>query len=103
MKQGKIIFEPSDFRGSGQMVVRNSAPLGNDNISFLASVSYKVGYTYTKEFSVCAISLSDGMITGFGSGEQLCEHLNNDSWGYRPMTKQEIRDVMEYCGNRFNE
>ena len=101
--KSKFVFESSDFEGSGQMVVRQSSPLGTTNISFMASVSYKIGWKSQPHSPNTAlkISLTDGMCREFESLEKLCENLNNDECGYRPMTVEEIRAVMGYVGNRF--
>lgn len=99
----KFIFELSDFEGGGQMVVRQTASRDCQDVSFLASVSYKVGWASAGAGKNLAIlvSLTDGMCCRFASLDLLVKHLNKDAAGYRPMTKTEITQVMSYVGNRF--
>lgn len=103
--KSKFIFEPSDFKGRGQMVVRQSCPVGSKDFGFMASVSYKIGYNVSvrdqKSYPVMMISLTDGMSLQYETIEELCESLNEDDCGYRPMTKDEISSAMEHVGNRF--
>ena len=95
-------FEPEDFKGSGQMVIRNSCPVGSTDLSFAASVAYKVGWTTGKgPQKVTLISLADGMVCEFKNADDLCDHLNTDSHGFRPMTDDEIKNILGYQGNRF--
>jgi hypothetical protein len=98
----KCIFEPSDFEGSGQMVVRNSSPPGSADIAFLASVAYKIGWiTQSGPNKIARVSLTDGMIITYESEIALCAMLNDDPCGFRPMTQKEIHAVTSYVGNRF--
>ena len=96
----RIEFAPVDLQGSGQMVIRRSYT-GKDK-AFGVTVAYKVGYL--PEFTpskVLLISLADGMATLFPSKEALCNYLNTDGHGFRPMTATEIRDILGKQGNRF--
>lgn len=100
----RTIFEPSDFEGCGQLVVRNSSLADSMDLSYKASVSYKIGWIFEPngETHYFLISLTDGMLIKCGpSLENLCTYLNNDSIGYRPLSKQELMDVTQYLGNRF--
>lgn len=96
------VFEPSDFAGSGQMIIRNSYKIGNSNTGFGASVAYKIGYIVGVERNKrCKISLSDGLVMVYDSTEDLCNALNNDQYGFRPMTQNEISTILGEQGNRF--
>lgn len=99
----RTIFEPSDFEACGQMIVRNSSTPDSDDISFRCSVSYKIGWIINAEKgnSVCMISLTDGMIANLGTVEKLCDRLNNDHFGFRPLTVTEMAEMVQYLGNRF--
>jgi len=95
-------FEPQDFDGSGQMIIRDSAEPGCANHTFMATVSYKIGYQHhVGPNTVFMVSMADGMCRAFPSTESMCESLNEDPVGYRPMTSQEIAQVMGDQGNRF--
>ena len=89
----KHIFEPPDFEGSGQMIVRN-------NYTNILNVCYKIGYM-AADNSVALIAMSDGMVNTFKNHEELCERLNSDVLGYHPLTEAEIAAVMTQIGNRF--
>ena len=97
----KHIFERRDFLGSGQLLVRNSHKSGSDNADFLTTVAYQIGYVVGDvERRNTMTSLSDGCVIRF-SMDELLDHLNNDEEGYRPATKDELRQIVEYQGNRF--
>lgn len=96
----KRIFEEGDFAGGGQMIVRNSSPVGSKNIGFMASVAYKIGYDIaTRERK--KIALTDGMASTYSSEQELCDALNLDDHGYRPMTRKECIAVAKEVGNRW--
>lgn len=99
----RTIFKPSDFESCGQLIVRESSTPHSDDIGFMSSVSYKIGWIMhgDKPNSTCMISLTDGMIIDVGTVEKLCENLNNDQFGYRPLTVSEMKQITEYLGNRF--
>ena len=95
-------FEPLDFEGGGQMVIRNSSPPESKDLIFAASVAYKIGWLAGRdEPNYCLISLTDGMIISGLTVDGLCEGLNTDECGFRPMTKEEIAAILSKVGNRF--
>lgn len=94
-------FEPMDFDGCGQMVIRETAGVDCKDAGFMATVSYKIGYMHTSGPNrLFMISLADGMLMEFATELALCLHLNKDP-GYRPMTDDEITKVMLSQRNRF--
>jgi len=102
----KIVFEPGDFDGSGQMIIRNSYTHGSSDFVFASTVAYKIGYCVfqiNKKLGpvVLMISLADGGTCVYDTEDDLCKMLNGDSYGYRPMTEKEISDILGYQGNRF--
>ena len=101
----KYIFEPNDFEGSGQYVIRQSSTVKCKDISFASSVAYKVGYIHKhRDEPKCTllISLTDGMAVAYADNQTLCNHLNNDPEGYRPMTDEEVSTIIDYIGCRFS-
>lgn len=105
--KNRIVFEPGDFDGSGQMIIRNSFPVGNDDLLFASTVAYKIGYSVFKLNKklmpvVLMISLADGGTCVYDTRDDLCKRLNEDSYGYRPMTKEEISAILGNQGNRFS-
>jgi len=95
-----VYFEPSDFINGGQMIIRQSSTPGSKDVGFAASVAYKIGWT-SRGNTIMMISLSDGMCIDIPSIEKLCESLNTDAEGYRPMTLEEIHAIATFNGNRF--
>jgi hypothetical protein len=101
-------FEPADFSGCGQIILRTSDP--TENLDFSITLAYKVGYLHTKEVGkqdeimgnvYCLISLADGQISPYGTLGQLCVHLNNDEKGYRPASLAEVEAIVGGHGSRF--
>ena len=102
----KCTFTPEDFNGSGQLIIRDSSPTGSKDYGFAITVCYKIGYIpsqakHHKHGSM--ISMADGMVNHYETLEELCEHLNSDTHGYRPMTKTEIINIIGGHGSRFPE
>ena len=99
----KFYFSPSDFEARGQMIISESVLTGSNNFGSMSNLVYKVGYIQSIHSKLTAlISLSDGMIIEYESIDKLCDFLNNDTKGFRPMTIEEIHNVMDYTGNRFD-
>lgn len=100
----RVIFEPRDFYGCGQIIVRESFPRDCTDYSQAITLAYKIGFMSDEEKNsrIVMISLADGLVLKCGSVEQLCERLNNDSEGYRPMSDVEISGMMLSIGNRFS-
>ena len=100
-------FEPEDFKGRGQIVIRNSCtPFNPEDPAkfaemFASTVAYKVGYTVSTPNGVCLISLADGMVRMFLTIETLCHYLNEDTCGFRPAIVEEIVAIDQSQGNRF--
>ena len=99
----KYIFEPSDFDGRGQRIIRNSASASTSGAS-KSTVAYMVGFIRNDELDgPVMISMADGMVIFYQSLVALCDHLNNDQHGYRPMTDADPADVSAAVGNRFKK
>jgi len=88
------IFEPSDFKGAGQTLIR-----GDSNSVTLA---YKIGYIPEDRPKTCLISLTDGMVRTYADDAALCEYLNSDDIGFSPMDAAKLGAMMEKQGNRFD-
>jgi hypothetical protein len=96
----KYEFEEKDFSGRGQLIVRQSAKKGEISPTLV----YKVGYGYPKVSEgqkPCLISMADGLVNFFSDMGALLHELNNDPFGYRPLTTEEIVQVFSEQGNRF--
>lgn len=99
--QVRYKFFPEDFKGGGQMIIRNSSPIGSTDFGFAISVAYKIGFVGFSSKSTVMISLADGMVSKSMTIKELCDHLNDDEWGYRPMTIVEIENILGKQGNGF--
>lgn len=101
--KSKFTFSPADFKAGGQMIIRQSSPVGNASGASMTCVAYKVGWRTPLEGpnKALLISLQDGMCIEYEDMEALCGVLNKDESGFRPMSGREIKAVMEYVGNRF--
>jgi len=102
----KVIFSPEDFKGAGQLIIRDSFPVGCTDYSFGITVAYKIGFIIHPKkkggIKYLIISLSDGMALEYASLEDLCKKLNSDSYGYRPMTRHEIDKIIVSRGSGFS-
>ncbi len=97
----RTIFEPKDFEGCGQVIVRDN--FGQDDFGQALTMAYKIGYVTSEDRNsrIAMISLADGAIIKCGSIEKLCERLNEDEFGYRPVTTEELCNMVMFQGNRF--
>lgn len=97
----KILFEEKDFDGAGQMIIRNSFKPGSTDYAFGITVAYKMGWLIGNPTHVLLISLADGTCKPFKSINDLCKYLNEDEFGFRPMSKEEIHSILVTHGSRF--
>lgn len=96
----KCEFEEKDFKGRGQLIVRQDAK--PNDIS--PTLVYKIGYGYPERHKgqkPCLISMADGLVNFYSDIGALLHELNNDPFGYRPLTDKEIVQVFSKQGNRF--
>lgn len=92
----KPIWKESDIEG-GAYVIRNSSPDHSENTSFASSVTYMVvRITGTKQWGLS--SVNDGLIHGMHESKQaLVDHLNDDRYGYRQLSGQDLMTVLKYA------
>jgi hypothetical protein len=93
----KHFFEPKDFYAMGQTITRKSEKLS-------ITLVYKIGYKYgdvDKPAQAVLIAMSDGLCEVFDNTETLCDRLNKDELGFRPITTEELVHLMKEQGNRF--
>lgn len=106
----KNIWRPENIV-AGLLIIRESSskhptkPSGVAvpvDLGFARTVTYKIGWTHSKEEPYGLISvLTDGMYIPIGTKEQMCEHFNNDEYGYRPLTKEEMFKMLESSDQGF--
>ena len=58
---------------------------------------------YETDKQYCLISLlTDGYVSPVAYTKQgLCDHLNNDDFGYRPLTKEELHKMIDSLQQGF--
>ena len=98
---GRQSFEPEDFKGSGQYLLRSGAePLKNPEYS--STVLWKIGFLSDR--TICFVSATDGFAHKYAAtAEELCRKLNDDERGYRKPTDRELIYLLTYIGSRnFN-
>lgn len=96
----KYIFDPDDFQGRGQRVIRASVSASASPFS-KANRTYMVSYNPACPEKVFLTAMTDGLMLGFSGVSALCEYLNNDAEGWRPATQEELQEGVRAIGNRF--
>lgn len=100
----RYIFEPKDFAGNGQFVIRQSADSPNAQPGFKSSVFYKVGYANSSTLNIMVttlVSMTDGRTQFFDGKQELCKYLNDDIEGFRPASPDELAELILEIGHRF--
>lgn len=79
---------------AGMYVIKNSSPIGTTDLGFARTVTYKIGWNCKgdKSFGMIAC-LTDGMFFSIGDKYAMVDHLNDDEFGYRPLTKPEYLEM----------
>ncbi len=92
----KFIWEPDDIK-AGRYYYRNDKGHGAD-IGYLASVTHKIGWTFTNELDDpaknVAISITDGMVTPPKTREEFAVMLNEG--GYVPLHTDRLIEIIAY-------
>jgi len=89
-------WEEKDL-GNGRWITRQSSSPNSNNISFMCSVTYKLGFMITPRGNkYYKISVCDGMVIAYDSKEALINALNEDREGYRPTLPIEYSRMSEY-------
>lgn len=92
----KYIFEEKDIQ-AGLYVIRQSSPKGSKDLMFASTVCYKVAYTNNnteKPYGLCNFT-TDGWYYPIGDKKAICDHLNNDRDGFRPLQKEELIEILQ--------
>lgn len=91
----RYVWEQLDIR-LGRYIVRQSSPKGSENVSFMCSVMYKIGFLAAHRNNRCLISITDGMVLSHADAKSLADHLNRDVHGFRPTTQKEVVSAIKY-------
>lgn len=115
------IWSEKDIRG-GMYVTRESATPGSDNHGFLMSVTFQIGYNLqlfyelnnplqkTGKYTLNSVAdgwscgnvelLKEDLKTGY-SKEALARHFNEDMYGYRNTTREEMHKIIDHTTKNF--
>ena len=104
----KNIWKESDLI-SGLYIVRESSPKGSTDLGFKRTVCFKLGFCsqietglYGDKGSWGYISfLTDGWYCHLGSKEAVLKVLNEDEYGFRPLTKEEYIELINSTNQGF--
>ena len=92
----KYVWEVDDIE-PGQIVTRLTSPPNSDNLSFMASVSYKIcWHGHGDKQKWAKVAVTDGMIFMYESKKRLIDALNTDDHGYRPILIDDYIRMMSY-------
>ena len=92
--KNKIIWSANDIeKQHGILIIRESSPLGSTDIKFARTVTYKIGFSnqVSEKTRYGKISIfTDGWFCPIANtAQEFADYLNNDEYGYRPLTKNE--------------
>lgn len=98
----KNIWKTEDIT-AGLYIIRESSPKNSPHIGFARTVTFKIGFSRTNEEKPYGkIScMCDGWYCPIGTKEQVAEYLNNDEYGYRPLTKEEFIKMINSSDQGF--
>jgi len=98
----KTIFTKNEI-SVGMFIIKNSAKKTLKDLSFATTVTFKIGFSNTDKFKygMCNI-LTDGWYCGLANTlDELCEYLNKDEDGFRPLTKDEFTLMLNSTNQGF--
>lgn len=99
----KTIFDATKIATMcGLYIIRESASKPFKDIGFARTVTFKICYSVKNHtYHLCNI-LTDGCLIGeYKTTNELIEHLNNDEKGYRPLTKEEMWQMLKETNQGF--
>ena len=98
----KNLFTEQELQ-SGLFLVRNDAGKPFKDLGFARTVTFKVGFSHDSEMKYGLSSvLTDGFYVGVAKTlKELVEHLNNNEFGYRPLTKDELFQLINSSNQGF--
>ena len=92
----KTIFDKNKVSLEGLFIIKETAskPI-TKNLDFAKTATFKICYSHkTNEYTLCNI-LTDGLLIGHYENEDvLIEYLNKDDKGFRPLTKEEMLEML---------
>lgn len=87
----------------GVFIIRNDAGKPFKDLTFARTVTYKVGYSQYRQqkYGLCSV-LTDGFYVGVAnSAKEMADYLNNHKVGFRPLTKDELFQLVNSSNQGF--
>lgn len=98
----KNIWQESDIV-AGRYIIKESSPKGSCDLSFARSVAFKIGFINSgdKKYGLTNC-LTDGWFCPMAETKaEVAKMLNEDSYGYRPLTKEEYISMVHSTEQGF--
>jgi len=85
----------------GSYICRQSWSEDSEDISGLCSVTYMLGWKVSSRQCCTLISIADGMVLEFSGDdkdarETILKAINSDKYGYRPLTRKQVKRRLNY-------
>lgn len=98
----KNLFTEQELQ-CGMFLVKNNAGKPFKELGFARTVTFKVGFSNDGELKYGLSSvLTDGFYVGVANSlKDLATYLNNDEQGYRPLTKDELFQLVNSSTQGF--
>lgn len=98
----KNIFTKEELK-CGMFLVKNNAGKPFEDLAYARTVTFKVGFSHDSKLKYGLSSvLTDGLYVGVAySLEDMATYLNNDPDGYRPLTKDELFELINSSNQGF--
>lgn len=97
----KNIWKVEDIT-AGLFIIKESSTKKAKDLSFARTVTFKIGWENEKGSPYGLINImTDGWYYRIGDKKALVDHLNKDEYGYRPLTKKEMFEMLESSDQGF--
>lgn len=89
----------------GMFIIKNSAGRPFEDLAYARTVTYKIGFSPNRKdedhYGLCSV-MTDGFYANVSKSlKGLAEHLNKDEHGYRPLTKEELFQLVNSSNQGF--
>lgn len=92
----RIIWKAEDII-AGLWLIRNSSTNVKEDPGFASTVTFVISWRMDGPGNQYGLTnqLTDGMFLDYGSKAQMAKKLNEDEFGYRAITKEEVMILIE--------